>query len=555
MVGASLGALAIWFFDASRATSQESTATPSVGTATAQIHITATAIAHENPDIWLRFQDDRGLLGRAEVRIDASLRIPMRGELEIVIFDDDSDKKKTYIAKFTDSENEYTSLRWKYRISRDAIGHQREIDRMTVQFIPEDGNRINLICRQHSSSDSEFGVHSCVAESGSIIVAIVQATATAEIRTAVARQTRTAHANHTATAYAPTAAAQTHTAVARQTATAAAYGTATTRVHRTATAHASTATAETQTAVARQTSAALTAAVHRVTARAQQTATAAARTTIVAARNQTATSSVSTARAQQTATASARPTNTPRPTIYYVHHTSSVNVRSCASTTCARVGTIPPGQAIAVLREEAGDPVNGDTRWLAFTFDGQTRYLHASLATMTQPTSTPRPTNTPLPTRTPRPSATTPIRWQAAETYYVISTAANARPCPTLTESCASVRRFNYRDAITVIGEAVGDSYQGSTNWKVIEVGNQRLYIHATLLSRSRPAAVVNPTAPRTGGGSAGGGASGIGRSSEYVPGSCAEVRRVTGSCNFPPGDPNYSRRRDRDNDNLACEC
>ena len=270
----------------------------------------------------------------------------MRGELEIVIFDDDSDKKKTYIAKFTDSENEYTSLRWKYRISRDAIGHQREIDRMTVQFIPEDGNRINLICRQHSSSDSEFGVHSCVAESGSIIVAIVQATATAEIRTAVARQTRTAHANHTATAYAPTAAAQTHTAVARQTATAAAYGTATTRVHRTATAHASTATAETQTAVARQTSAALTAAVHRVTARAQQTATAAARTTIVAARNQTATSSVSTARAQQTATASARPTNTPRPTIYYVHHTSSVNVRSCASTTCARVGTIPPARQL-----------------------------------------------------------------------------------------------------------------------------------------------------------------------------------------------------------------
>ena len=277
----------------------------------------------------------------------------------------------------------------------------------------------------------------------------------------------------------------------------------------------------------------------------------------------TVTARVATAFAQRTAvaaeyalTAIARPTNTPRPTIYYVHHTSSVNVRSCASTTCARVGTIPPGQAIAVLREEAGDPVNGDTRWLAFTFDGQTRYLHASLATMTQPTEPPRPTRTLIPTRTPRSTATMAIRSQPPETFYVSSTVgANARPCPTLTESCASVRRFNYRDAITVIGEAVGDSYQGSTNWKVIEVGNQRLYIHATLLSRSRPAAVVNPTAPRTGGGSAGGGASGIGRSSEYVPGSCAEVRRVTGSCNFPPGDPNYSRRRDRDNDNLACEC
>ena len=233
-----------------------------------------------------------------------------------------------------------------------------------------------------------------------------------------------------------------------------------------------------------------------------------------------------------------------------------MNVRSCASTSCALVGTLPSGTPIQVFWEQTGGAVNGDTRWLAFEYEGKTRYLHASLATTTQPTEPPRPTRTLIPTRTPRSTATMAIRSQPPETFYVSSTVgANARPCPTLTESCASVRRFNYRDAITVIGEAVGDSYQGSTNWKVIEVGNQRLYIHATLLSRSRPAAVVNPTAPRTGGGSAGGGASGIGRSSEYVPGSCAEVRRVTGSCNFPPGDPNYSRRRDRDNDNLACEC
>ncbi len=312
----------------------------------------------------------------------------------------------------------------------------------------------------------------------------------------------------------------------------------------------------------------LVAAAHTRTAETRRTAfahaatsqafTTTARAPTVAVRRATAlaTARTATARARQTATARAATARIRRTATYYVRHGGHVNVRSCASTTCARVGTIPPGQAIAVLREEAGDPVNGDTRWLAFTFDGQTRYLHASLATMTQPTEPPRPTRTLIPTRTPRSTVTMAIRSQPPETFYVSSTVgANARPCPTLTESCASVRRFNYRDSVTVVGETRGDAYQGSTLWKVIEHGNQRLYIHATLLSRSRPAAVVNPTAPRTGGGSAGGGASGIGRSSEYVPGSCAEVRRVTGSCNFPPGDPNYSRRRDRDNDNLACEC
>ena len=252
------------------------------------------------------------------MRIEAWLRIPIQGELEVVIFDDDLDKKKTYIVGFSNRQSEYTSLRWKYLVSTDAIGRQREIDRMTVQFIPEDGNRINLICRQHDSSDEEFGIHSCVAESGGILVGFVQATATAEIITAVAHQTLTASTRQTSTAFAPTAVAQTRTAIAHHTATARTNRTATAVSQQTATAFSSTSAAVTR------------------TARALSTATARANRTATAVFRQTETAHRATAHAQESATASARPTNTPRPTIYYVRHSGNVNVFAPARTRTVR---------------------------------------------------------------------------------------------------------------------------------------------------------------------------------------------------------------------------
>lgn len=40
---------------------------------------------------------------------------------------------------------------------------------------------------------------------------------------------------------------------------------------------------------------------------------------------------------------------------------------------------------------------------------------------------------------------------------------------------------------------------------------------------------------------------------SGYIPGSCKYLRSL-GLSRFTPGDPNYTRRRDRDNDGVACE-
>ncbi|MBE9031805.1 excalibur calcium-binding domain-containing protein [filamentous cyanobacterium LEGE 11480] len=38
-----------------------------------------------------------------------------------------------------------------------------------------------------------------------------------------------------------------------------------------------------------------------------------------------------------------------------------------------------------------------------------------------------------------------------------------------------------------------------------------------------------------------------------YVAGTCKELRRM-GLSRFTPGDTNYTRGRDRDNDGIACE-
>ena len=40
---------------------------------------------------------------------------------------------------------------------------------------------------------------------------------------------------------------------------------------------------------------------------------------------------------------------------------------------------------------------------------------------------------------------------------------------------------------------------------------------------------------------------------SGYVTGTCKELRAM-GLSDFRPGDPNYTLKRDRDNDGIACE-
>jgi hypothetical protein len=40
----------------------------------------------------------------------------------------------------------------------------------------------------------------------------------------------------------------------------------------------------------------------------------------------------------------------------------------------------------------------------------------------------------------------------------------------------------------------------------------------------------------------------------KYIPGTCKQLWVKYRLANFPKGDPNYTKRRDRDNDGIACD-
>ena len=213
-----------------------------------------------------------------------------------------------------------------------------------------------------------------------------------------------------------------------------------------------------------------------------------------------------------------------------------------------RSGRYLRARPYAFFRVEEGKEWKGDSRWLAFDYEGEMRYLHALLASRTRPTNTPRPTA--VPTRDTR----------TRETYYVSNFGgANVRECPRF--SCGSVTAFTYRSAVTVVGEVTGDVYEGSRRWKEVEYGGRVIYIHASLLSRNQPA---SPSQNNSGGsGSSGGSSGGLGGGRSQPPSDsrssypglyCYQIRERYGDGNFTRDHPAYTSSRDRDDDGIACE-
>lgn len=63
----------------------------------------------------------------------------------------------------------------------------------------------------------------------------------------------------------------------------------------------------------------------------------------------------------------------------------AARVRSCASTFCDRLGSIPGNTRIQVSGTIEGQKWNGSTTWYQTDFDGQTGYVHSSLLTSLEP--------------------------------------------------------------------------------------------------------------------------------------------------------------------------
>ncbi len=74
------------------------------------------------------------------------------------------------------------------------------------------------------------------------------------------------------------------------------------------------------------------------------------------------------------------------PQTYYITG-SSVNARSCPRTNCSVVARLSRGTQITVDGTETGTTVSGSNVWLQFEYEGETAYVHSSLASTRRPSS------------------------------------------------------------------------------------------------------------------------------------------------------------------------
>ncbi|MCY3946089.1 MAG: excalibur calcium-binding domain-containing protein [Anaerolineaceae bacterium] len=165
---------------------------------------------------------------------------------------------------------------------------------------------------------------------------------------------------------------------------------------------------------------------------------------------------------------------------------------------------------------------------------------------------------TPLPVRpataSSRTVATSPRTIVAIEQYIAAQATANARACPRT--NCVIVRVLNRGEAITTVGEVVGDNVQGSNNWTRVLLNGRETFVHSALVSRTRPqplpAEQAQPVQQQPGQGLQ------VQPTSDtrnaYRGLNCTEIRDRFGDGNFTPGHPAYNRSRDRDDDGIACE-
>lgn len=173
---------------------------------------------------------------------------------------------------------------------------------------------------------------------------------------------------------------------------------------------------------------------------------------------------------------------------YVVIHSSTVNARSCADTACEVVTTFRSGQALDVIEQVTGAAWRDDTRWLKVRHADTEVYVHASLATR----AAAKPAA--IATSTPRPSSAAPAinPNQATARYYVgASVSANARSCPRTT--CAVVASFARGAAVDVLQRVTGQSVNGNAFWQAVNHNNAVVYVHAPLLSQTRPRPASTP--------------------------------------------------------------
>ena len=247
-------------------------------------------------------------------------------------------------------------------------------------------------------------------------------------------------------------------------------------------------------------------------------------------------------------------------TTQYISSRSNANIRSCPRTSCATVQSLVSGTRITSTGQVEGEFVLGSSKWTRILLNNKEAFVHSALVSRIRPSTTARPTATTASRSASRAPAVNPNR--ATTRYYVVAPArANARSCPRTT--CNVVASFARGAEVNVLQRVTGDSVSGNSSWQAVKHNNAAVYIHAPLLSRSRPqpqqaqpaqpaaaqpqqaqpapvsAPVSQPTADSR---------------SAYPGLNCGQIREQYGDGNFTRDHPAYSNRRDRNNDGVACE-
>ncbi len=247
-------------------------------------------------------------------------------------------------------------------------------------------------------------------------------------------------------------------------------------------------------------------------------------------------------------------------TAYRITYAGRVNVRSCASTTCTIVTRFPSGQALQVLEVVTGTAVNGNTRWLRVQHEGERVYVHASLA---EPVGTQRATA--RPTSQPRATTTPNINLSGPTTTHYSLGGVNVRSCPGT--SCGIVGRLTRGERVAVLQSVNGESINGSRRWQALRYQNSLAYVHAPLLSQTKPAppapppaakpnppAASPPQAPPAANPAPPPPQPPADNRPSYPGLSCKKIREQYGAGNFGRDHPAYNSGRDRDGDGIACE-
>ena len=171
-------------------------------------------------------------------------------------------------------------------------------------------------------------------------------------------------------------------------------------------------------------------------------------------------------------------------TTQYISSRSNANVRSCPRTSCATVQSLASGTRITSTGQVDGEFVLGSSKWTRILLNNKEAFVHSALVSRSRPSNSAPPTATTALRTVSRAPNVSPN--QATTTYYVVAPVrANARNCPRTT--CNRVDSFARGAEVNVLQRITGESVSGNSSWQAVKHNNAMVYIHAPLLSRTRP--------------------------------------------------------------------